>query len=78
MVFKTLQTNFTAATPANVTKSAMSIKVGWPLDVAWQNSSLQIFTCFHHFLFLFVGSSPTQGDFFFMKSDIKWAFLHIF
>ena len=26
------------------------------------------------FLFLFVGSSPTQGDFFFMKSDIKWAF----
>ena len=24
-------------------------KVGWPLDVAWQNSTLQIFICFHHF-----------------------------
>ena len=23
------------------------LKVGWPLDVAWQNSSLQIFICFH-------------------------------
>ena len=30
------------------------------------------------FLFLFVGSSHTQGDFVFMKYDIKWAFLHIF
>ena len=26
------------------------------------------------FLFLFVGSSPTQGDIFFMKSDIRWGF----
>jgi hypothetical protein len=24
-------------------------KVGWPLDVAWQNTTLQIFICFHHF-----------------------------
>ena len=53
-------------------------KVGWPLDVAWQNSSLQIFTCFHHFFVPFRGFEPHSRRFFFMKSDIKWAFLHIF
>ena len=25
-------------------------------------------------LIIFVGSSPSQGDIFFLKSDIKWAF----
>ena len=25
---------------------------------------------------IFVGSSPSQGDIFFLKSDIKWAFLY--
>ena len=27
----------------------------------------------HEFI-IFVGSSPSQGDIFFLKSDIKWAF----
>ena len=26
---------------------------------------------------IFVGSSPSQGDIFFLKSDTKWAFLYI-
>ena len=50
------------------------VKVGWLGRIRVSKSS----HAFIIFLFLFVGSSPTQGDFFFMKSDIKWAFLHIF
>ena len=30
-----------------------------------------------HELIIFVGSSPSQGDIFFLKSDIKWAFSYI-
>ena len=30
----------------------------------------------HEFI-IFVGSSPSQGDIFFLKSDIKWAFSYI-
>ena len=41
------------------------VKVGWPLDVAWQNSSLQIFTCFHHFFVPFCGFEPHSRRFFF-------------
>ena len=30
-----------------------------------------------HELVIFVSSSPSQGDVFFLKSDIKWAFSYI-
>jgi hypothetical protein len=30
-----------------------------------------------HELIIFVSSSPSQGDIFFLKSDIKWAFSYI-
>ena len=49
-------------------------KVVWPLGDSWQNSSLQIFICFHHFFVPFRGFEPHPRRFFFMKSDIKWAF----
>ena len=32
-----------------------------------KNNAMQVFI-------IFVGSSPHQGDIFFLKSDIKWAF----
>ena len=46
----------------------MSVK-GYSFYARWINNAL------HKFI-IFVGSSPTQGDIFFLKSDTKWAFLH--
>ena len=36
--------------------------------------SEKLFHAETHFLSHFVGSSPSRGDFFFLKSDTKWAF----
>ena len=40
-------------------------QVGWPLGDSWQNSSLQIFICFHHFFVPFRGFEPHPRRFFF-------------
>ena len=43
----------------------------------WENIFLalyQVGTDFFRSCLIFVGSSPTWGDIFFLKSDIKWAF----
>ena len=51
-------------------------KVGWPLDVAWQNSTwpnlhrLSSFFCSFSWV-----RAPPKENFFFVKSDIKWDFL---
>ena len=45
--------------------SSELLKAGWPLDVAWQNSSLQIFICFHRIFVHFRGFEPHPRRFFF-------------
>ena len=52
-------------------------KVSTVVDVAWQNSSLQIFICFHHFFVPFRGFEPHPRRNCFMKFDIQWAFFYI-
>ena len=52
----------------------LATKVSTVEDVAWQNSSLQIFICFHHFFVPFRGFEAHPWRFFFMKPNNKWTF----
>ena len=45
-------------------------------EIIFSSPSGKMDTDFFRSCLIFVGSSPTWGDIFFMKSDIKWAFLH--
>ena len=48
-----------------------------PNERTFTSHSIMLDTDFFRFCLIFVGSSPSRGDTFFLKSDIKWVF-HIF
>ena len=45
-----------------------------PNERTFTSRSVMMDTDFFRYCLIFVGSSPTWGDIFFLKSNIKWAF----